>query len=188
MISEIRTVMRAALGTILIAALGACWGSEKSLFLPQDSVTPLPGGTYDYHLAYENEVLKVSLIPFPGGGYIYTTETEDDDEEETPYPLLVYRVDENWHILQLGGDFGTMIGLAHTVDERIDVYDPECEPEIEAIEGASFNENSKYGNECMFDNLGALLAATRLVIDRIEAGEHESPVGWFNSEPVKPML
>jgi len=172
-----RNLFKTGLMALAFVSLSACWQSEKSLILPQDSVNPLPMGIYEYYSGESTEDPdEVKLIPFPGGGYIYI------DEDSEAMPLLVHRIDGDWHILQFGNDTGNLYGIAHKVGDKILVYDPDCEDDLEGILGLTIS-----GSNCNFSSLEALVEATKAAAPHIAAGEHGPPNGWFKPQEYEPM-
>ncbi len=171
-----KTFIRSGILVASLLGLSACWESGPSLILPANSVNPLPMGTYNYYTGSFDDPSPVKLITFPGGGYIYI------DEDGDAMPLLVHRIDDDWHILQVGNDSGNLYAIARRVGKRIEIYDPDCDEHVDNIPGLSRELGT-----CKFATLDALVEATRLAMKRIETGEESQPGSWFEPDDYEPL-
>ena len=174
---KLNSLLRTCVAALMLVSLSACWQSERSLVRPANSVNPLPSGTYSYFTGDSTiEPDDILLIAFPDGGYVYYNKIED-----SALPLLIHRIDNDWHILQLGNDDNANVfGIARRVGDKIEIYDPDCGDYFDGIEGLVSR-----GIHCEFSTLEALVEATKAAMPHIESGEFGSPNGWFRPQDVE---
>jgi len=169
--------LRLAMMPALALALSACWETDKPLILPGlDSAEPLASGTYDYNT--DGETLKVMLIRFPGGGYVYAQHPGENDnpDDVIALPVLAHQVSDDWFVLQAGGeDGGVLYGLARMKRSKLTVYDPLCDERVDSLAGVATDKG-----DCSFADLASLTAAARAMAESIDSGGEADLLGTLD--------
>jgi len=163
--------------------LGGCWYSNEPLIVSATSANPVEAGDYWFHPSGESEPSQVTLMPIPGGGYIYAAEDE-------VLALMLHEIEDDWYALQLTGESGpAVLSVGHVVNyqddrngvkinkRRVDYYDPPCDEALVALEGVISDSE-----DCEFSSLESLVAAGKLLAARLGSGEHFERSSWSELE------
>ena len=154
-------LVRPAIAIFAALLASGCWYSQRPVMVAADSAQPIPTGNYRFTDG-EERARFVSLVQFPGGGYIYF------EKNEGAMPVLAREVAPGWYVLQPGPEDDEIIyGIAHHEGDRILIYDPEECPEFLSGIAGLIIEN---GTECRIETLGALEEAAARIVRHPDRG------------------